>query len=47
MLGVLIGSLVGAKLLVHMQASTLRMVFALVIAVLGVQMIYEGVTGRL
>jgi uncharacterized membrane protein YfcA len=47
MLGVLIGSLVGAKLLVHMQASTLRLVFALVIAVLGVQMIYEGVTGRL
>ncbi len=47
MLGVLIGSLVGAKLLVHMQAATLRLVFALVIAALGVQMIFEGVTGRL
>jgi uncharacterized membrane protein YfcA len=47
MLGVLIGSLLGARLLVRVQSQALRIVFALAIAALGVQMIYSGVTGGL
>jgi uncharacterized membrane protein YfcA len=47
MLGVLGGSLLGAKLLVKAKVSTLRIVFALVIAALGVEMIYSSVMGKL
>ena len=47
MLGVLGGSLAGAKILVRARVKTLRMVFSLVIAALGVQMIYEGLAGKL
>lgn len=47
MLGVLTGSLAGSRVLIHAQVKTLRAVFALVIVVLGVQMIYSGLTGRL
>lgn len=47
MLGVLAGSLAGAKVLVKAQVKTLRIVFSFVIAALGFQMIYEGITGRL
>ncbi len=47
MLGVLAGSLLGAKLLVKARVATLRMVFAVVIAVLGVEMIYNSIAGRL
>jgi len=46
-LGVLVGSLVGARLLVVARASAIRIVFAAVIAALGVEMIFNGVTGRL
>jgi hypothetical protein len=47
MLGVLAGSLLGARLLVRIHVPVLRVVFALVIVALGVEMIYSGATGRL
>jgi hypothetical protein len=47
MLGVLAGSLTGAKILVHAQVKMLRMVFALVIVALGIEMIVNSLTGRL
>jgi len=47
MLGVLAGSLLGAKILVKAKVATLRIVFAIVIAALGVEMIYNSIVGRL
>jgi hypothetical protein len=47
MLGVLVGSLAGARLLAGASVRVLRIVFALVIAVLAVEMIYKGVTGKI
>ena len=47
MLGVLIGSLLGARLLSRSKPQHLRHVFVVVIVVLGVEMLYNGVTGRL
>lgn len=47
MLGVLIGSLIGSKLLVKARVSTLKIVFGLVIVLLGAEMIYSGMTGRI
>jgi hypothetical protein len=47
MLGVLIGSLLGARILVKAKVKTLRLVFAGVIVLLGIEMIYNSVTGRL
>jgi uncharacterized protein len=47
MLGVLAGSLLGSRLLVSARVATLRAVFALVIAALGAEMIYSGLTGRI
>ena len=46
-LGVLAGSFVGARLLVKMRVSVLRVVFAIVIVALGLEMIYSGATGKL
>jgi uncharacterized membrane protein YfcA len=46
-LGVLAGSLLGAKLLVRARTNVIRIVFAVVIAVLGAEMIFSGITGRL
>jgi uncharacterized protein len=46
-LGVLPGSLVGAQVLARTGSGPLRIVFAVVIAVLAVQMIYKGITGNL
>jgi uncharacterized membrane protein YfcA len=46
MLGVLAGSLVGAKILVHSKVSLLRTIFAFVIAALGVEMIVNGWLGK-
>jgi uncharacterized membrane protein YfcA len=46
MLGVLAGSLAGTKVLVRTKVSTLKSVFALVIVVLGCEMIYNGIVGR-
>ena len=47
MLGVLAGSLLGARLLVRIRVPILRVVFAVVIVARGVEMIYSGATGRL
>jgi hypothetical protein len=47
MIGVLSGSMLGAKLLVRAKVSVLRWIFAVVIVVLGAEMIYNGITGRL
>lgn len=47
MLGVLAGSILGARLLVKIRVPVLRIVFATVIVALGAEMIYSGVTGRL
>ncbi len=47
MLGVLIGSFMGTHLLVTAKTRVLRIVFALVIFVMALEMIYNGLTGRL
>jgi uncharacterized protein len=47
MLGVLGGSLLGARILNHTAPHRLRQIFAAVIVVLGVEMLYNGLTGRL
>ena len=47
MLGVLAGSMLGARVLVKAQVKVLRYVFAAVIVALGIEMIFNGVTGRL
>ena len=46
MLGVLAGSLLGARVLTRVESTALRRVFAAVIVVLGLEMIYNGLTGR-
>jgi uncharacterized membrane protein YfcA len=45
MIGVLIGSLIGAKLLVRSHVKTLRLIFSIVIFALAIEMIYNGVRG--
>src|SRR6202023_385136 len=45
MLGVLAGSLLGARILMKAETKILRVVFSVVIAVLGLQMLYKGLTG--
>jgi uncharacterized membrane protein YfcA len=47
MLGVLAGSLLGARVLAGARTRILRIVFAVVILALGIEMIYNGLTGRL
>jgi uncharacterized membrane protein YfcA len=47
MLGVLAGSLFGTHILVKTKVKTLKNVFALVIVVLGVEMIYSGIAGKI
>jgi uncharacterized membrane protein YfcA len=47
MLGVLLGSLLGARMLAGAKTRILRIIFAAVILVLGIEMIYNGLTGRL
>ena len=44
-LGVLAGSAIGTRLLVRAKTSWLRAIFALVIAALGMEMIYGGIAG--
>lgn len=46
MLGVLAGSVLGAKVLVHSGVSLLRTIFAFVIVALGIEMIVNGWLGR-
>jgi uncharacterized protein len=47
MLGVVSGSLVGARVLAEAKTKLLRIVFGVVIAIMAFEMIYHGVTGRL
>lgn len=47
MLGVLMGSLLGARLLVLARVKMLRTVFSVVILALALEMIFNGLTGRL
>jgi len=47
MLGVLAGSLLGARLLVRARVSVLRSIFTVVILALGVEMIVNGFMGRM
>src|SRR5271170_6080283 len=46
MLGVVIGSLIGARVLAGAQVKTLRIVFSSVIGVLAIEMIYNGIAGK-
>lgn len=45
MLGVLGGSMVGAGILVKAQTKWLRLVFSTVIVILGIEMLYQGLSG--
>ncbi len=47
MLGVLIGSLFGTRVLVKARVTTLKSLFALVIVLLGCEMIYNGILRRI
>jgi uncharacterized membrane protein YfcA len=47
MLGVVLGSLFGSRVLVSSKTRLLRITFAVVILILGFEMIYNGITGRL
>jgi uncharacterized protein len=47
MLGVLAGSLLGTRVLVKAETKWLRRVFSLVIALLGIEMLYKGLSGRI
>jgi uncharacterized protein len=47
MLGVLAGSLLGVRILMKAETKALRVVFSLVIAFLGAQMIYKGIVGTI
>jgi len=45
MLGVLGGSLVGSRILVKAETKWLRLVFSTVIVLLGIEMLYKGLSG--
>jgi uncharacterized membrane protein YfcA len=47
MLGVLGGSVTGARVLTNAKVRVLRLVFAIVIGVLAIEMIYNGLKGRI
>jgi len=47
MLGVLAGSMLGAKVLARAGTRVLRAVFGLVILAIGVRLIHAGLTGRI
>jgi uncharacterized protein len=47
MLGVLAGSLVGTRILVQTETKWLRLIFSIVILLLGAQMIYNGAAGKI
>lgn len=46
MLGVLAGAFLGSKVLVHARVKTLRIVFAVVILVMAIEMIVNGILGK-
>ena len=47
MLGVLMGSLTGARVLANANVKILRLVFSCVIGALALEMIYSGITGKI
>jgi len=47
MLGVLAGSMLGARVLVRAHTRSIRIVFALVIVALAIEMIFNSIKGRL
>jgi uncharacterized membrane protein YfcA len=47
MLGVLAGSLVGTRILIKTETKRLRLVFSIVIVLLGLQMVYQGIAGKI
>jgi uncharacterized membrane protein YfcA len=47
MLGVLGGSLLGSRILVKAETKSLRLIFSVVILVLGLQMLYNGFWGKI
>jgi uncharacterized membrane protein YfcA len=47
MLGVLVGALIGTRVLVKSKPVTLKKVFGYVIILVGAEMIYNGILGRL
>lgn len=47
MLGVLAGSLLGTKVLVRVHVKWLRLAFSIVIALLALEMLYNGITGKI
>jgi uncharacterized membrane protein YfcA len=47
MLGVLLGSFLGARVLTEAKSQKLRFLFGIVVAVMAIEMIYHGLTGRL
>jgi len=46
MLGVLTGALLGSRILVKTRTSRLMIFFSIIILLLAVEMIYNGLTGR-
>jgi uncharacterized membrane protein YfcA len=46
-IGVLIGSTLGAKILIRSKPEKLKIVFAVVVTFLALQMIYNGISGRI
>jgi uncharacterized membrane protein YfcA len=47
MLGVLKGSMLGARVLVGARTQVLRLLFSSIIVIIGFEMIYKGITGSL
>jgi uncharacterized membrane protein YfcA len=47
MLGVLVGSLMGTRVLVKTKTKSLRLVFSIVIVLLGIEMLVKGITGTI
>ncbi|GAA6615196.1 sulfite exporter TauE/SafE family protein [Scytonema sp. NUACC26] len=47
LLGILVGAWCGAKVLVRAKVTTLRFIFSIVLLGIGIQMIYNGITGRI
>jgi len=46
MLGVLLGSVVGSRILMVVRTKMLRLVFSILILVLGLEMLYNAFAGR-
>ncbi len=47
MLGVLAGSLIGARILMRARVRSLKILFSIVIVALGFEMVYSGLTGKI